>query len=99
MPKISFDGGAFELEDVQENPARYVARLERAKITPGFALCLCVTPPRQLVVRRYGRLLHLAGWPEDGHTHRSSCPFQGRRRSEGFGRRQPGCYRRIGRWS
>ena len=75
MPNISFDGGAFELEDVQENPARYVARLERAKITPGFALCLCVTPPRQLVVRRYGRLLHLAGWPEDGHTHRSSCPF------------------------
>jgi hypothetical protein len=56
MPNISFDGGAFELEDVQENPARYVARLERAKITPGFALCLCVTPPRQLVVRRYGRL-------------------------------------------
>jgi hypothetical protein len=75
MPNISFDGGAFELKDVQENPARYVARLERAKITPGFALCLCVTPPRQLVVRRYGRLLHLAGWPEDGHTHRSSCPF------------------------
>jgi hypothetical protein len=75
VSKVSFDGGVYDLEDVQENPARYVAQLERAKITPVFALCLCVAPPRQLVVRRYGRLLHLAGWPDDGHTHQCSCPF------------------------
>jgi hypothetical protein len=78
MSFVSFDNSTFPLEDVQENPARYVKRLERAKVAPGFALCLCATgtTPLKLVIRRYGNLLHLAGWPEDGHRHkRGSCPF------------------------
>jgi hypothetical protein len=77
MFNVSFDGGTFPLTDVQENPARYVKRLERAKVTPGFAICLCDTnvPPLQLVIRRYGSLLHLAGWPEDGHRHKRGCAF------------------------
>lgn len=78
MSLVSFDNGTFPLEDVQENPARYVKRLERAKVSPGYAVCLCEQRPTplQLVIRRYGTLLHLAGWPEDGHRHkRGSCPF------------------------
>ena len=39
------------------------------------ATCLCVDPPRRLVVRnRLGRL-HLAVWPEDGHRHEPTCTF------------------------
>ena len=77
MFNVSFDGGTFPLDDVQDNPARYVKRLERAKVTPGFAVCLCETnaAPLQLVIRRYGSLLHLAGWPEDGHRHKRGCAF------------------------
>lgn len=77
MSQVSFDGGTFALADVQENPVRYVKRLERAKITPGFAVCLCATSstPLQLVIRRYGSLIHLAGWPEDGHRHSRECAF------------------------
>ncbi|BCF95181.1 DUF1173 family protein [Paraburkholderia largidicola] len=77
MYDVSFDGETVPLSDVQENPARYVKRLERAKVTPGYAVCLCSTgtTPLQLVIRRYGSLLHLAGWPEDGHRHKSDCDF------------------------
>ena len=77
MYDVSFDGETVPLSDVQDNPARYVKRLERAKVTPGHALCLCSTgaSPLQLVIRRYGSLLHLAGWPEDGHRHKRDCDF------------------------
>jgi hypothetical protein len=77
MSQVSFDGGEFPLSDVQENPARYVKRLERAKVTPGYAVCLCEThaAPLQLVIRRYGSLLHLAGWPDDSHRHKRGCAF------------------------
>jgi hypothetical protein len=77
MSQVSFDGGTFPLDDVQESPARYVKRLERAKVTPGYAVCLCAThvAPLQLVIRRYGSLLHLAGWPDDGHRHADGAPF------------------------
>ncbi|WP_027800299.1 DUF1173 family protein [Paraburkholderia dilworthii] len=76
MFSVSFDGGTFPLSDVQENPARYVKRLERAKVTPGYASCLCQTSsPLQLVIRRYGTLFHLAGWPDDGHRHDRDCAF------------------------
>ncbi len=75
MQNVSFDGGTFPLADVQENPARYVKRLERAKISPGHAVCLCANHPLQLVIRRYGTLLHLAGWPDDGHRHATGCAF------------------------
>ncbi|MEZ0606279.1 DUF1173 family protein [Paraburkholderia sp. IW21] len=77
MFNVSFDGETFPLSDVQENPARYFKRLERAKVTPGYAVCLCETntAPLQLVIRRYGSLLHLAGWPDDGHRHKRGCAF------------------------
>jgi len=77
MYDVSFDGETVPLGDVQDNPARYVKRLERAKVTPGYAVCLCTTgiAPLQLVIRRYGSLLHLAGWPEDGHRHKKDCDF------------------------
>lgn len=77
MYNVAFDGETVPLSDVQENPARYVKRLERAKVTPGYAVCLCSTgaAPLQLVIRRYGSLLHLAGWPEDGHRHKRDCDF------------------------
>lgn len=77
MYDVCFDGETVPLGDVQDNPARYVKRLERAKVTPGYAVCLCTTgtAPLQLVIRRYGSLLHLAGWPEDGHRHKPDCDF------------------------
>ncbi|MFL9886793.1 DUF1173 family protein [Paraburkholderia agricolaris] len=83
MPNVSFDNAEHPLSDVQENPARYVSRLERAKVTPGYAICLCVAHPEplRLVIRRYGKFCHLAGWPEDGHRHfsgsagQSACVF------------------------
>lgn len=83
MSRVSFDNAEYPLSDVQENPARYLSRLERAKVTPGYATCLCATrrEPLRLVIRRYGNFCHLAGWPEDGHRHfsgsadRPACAF------------------------
>lgn len=75
---ISFSGIAVPLDDVQENPAAFVRQLERAKINPGYAQCLCRgrTAPLRLQIRRYGSLLHLAGWPEEGPMHdRQACSF------------------------
>ncbi len=80
MALISFDGISVPLQDVQDNPARYAVHLERAKKTPGYAICGCkpgsAVSPLRLVVRRYGRLFHLARWPDEGHKHNSNdCPF------------------------
>lgn len=77
MPNVSFDGSTFALSDIQENPARFARRLERAKINPGHALChCCPDSPRKLVIRRYGSLYHLAGWPDDGPHHTDGCDFR-----------------------
>ncbi|EIM98402.1 hypothetical protein WQE_24277 [Paraburkholderia hospita] len=80
MALIAFDGLSVPLEEIQDNPARFATRLERAKKTPGFAVCCCrpstSEKPLRLVVRRYGALFHLARWPEEGYLHdRSSCTF------------------------
>ncbi|MGT0193759.1 DUF1173 family protein [Burkholderia pyrrocinia] len=78
MSRVSFAGVAVQLDDVQENPAAFVRQLERAKINPGYAQCLCrgAAPPLRLQIRRYGSLLHLAGWPDEGPMHdRQSCSF------------------------
>ncbi|MCP3712283.1 DUF1173 family protein [Paraburkholderia sp. CNPSo 3274] len=77
MFEVSFDGERVPLTEVQENPARFARRLERAKIVPGFAQCHCRTDaPRKLVIRRYGSLFHLAGWPDDGVHHAEGCEFR-----------------------
>lgn len=77
MHTVLIDGSIFPLEEVQEHPARYLRRLEQAKVTPGHALCQCDTEaePLRLVIRRYGTLCHLAGWPDEGHRHKRTCPF------------------------
>ncbi|MBB2984282.1 hypothetical protein FHX57_006446 [Paraburkholderia tropica] len=77
MPDVTFAGVRVALAEVQEHPARYARSLERAKVTPGYAFCHCRTDqPRQLVIRRYGSLFHLAGWPDDGVHHAPGCDFQ-----------------------
>ncbi|WP_238218273.1 DUF1173 family protein [Caballeronia novacaledonica] len=78
--QVSFDGLTVSLEDVQDNPARYARQLERAKKSPGYAVCRCRERVAgrllRLVVRRYGALFHLARWPEEGPNHDEiSCPF------------------------
>jgi hypothetical protein len=75
---VRFDNQSFALEEVLEFPARYVRELERSRQSPGWAECLCqtTTPALRLVIRRYGQMYHLAGWPEDGHRHRVGCPFR-----------------------
>lgn len=85
MHTVLIDGSVFPLEEVQEHPARYLRRLEQAKVTPGYAICQCDTgaDPLRLVIRRYGTLCHLAGWPDDGHRHKRSCPFY--KRVDGHG--------------
>ncbi|SOE97508.1 Protein of unknown function [Burkholderia sp. D7] len=79
MSLISFDGLNVPLEEVQENPARYATRLERAKKAPGYAVCGCKGSqhaiPLRLVIRRYGTLFHLARWPDDGARHGENCAF------------------------
>jgi hypothetical protein len=80
MPLISFDGISQPLEEIQDNPARFALHLERAKKNPGYAICGCKpasrASPLRLVVRRYGKLFHLARWPEEGAKHDSRiCPF------------------------
>jgi hypothetical protein len=77
MSVVSFGGARVPLAEVQEYPARFARRLERAKVTPGFAQCHCRTDaPRKLVIRRYGSLFHLAGWPDDGMHHAEECDFR-----------------------
>ncbi|ABX19255.1 MULTISPECIES: DUF1173 family protein [Burkholderia cepacia complex] len=76
--KVSISGIAVPLDEVQENPAAFVRQLERAKLNPGYAQCLCrgTAAPLRLQIRRYGSLLHLAGWPDEGPLHdRQSCSF------------------------
>jgi hypothetical protein len=80
MPLISFDGICLPLEEVQNNPARFALHLERAKKRPGYAVCGCkpssIATPLRLVVRRYGKLFHLARWPDEGAKHdATTCPF------------------------
>jgi len=78
MSNVFFSGLTVALDDVQEHPAAYVRQLERAKINPGYAQCLCrgASAPLRLQIRRYGSLLHLAGWPDEGPLHeRKSCSF------------------------
>ncbi|MBM5588737.1 DUF1173 family protein [Burkholderia pseudomallei] len=78
MSHVSFAGVAVPLDDVQEHPAAFVRPLERAKISPGYANCLCrgAAAPLRLQIRRYGSLFHLAGWPDEGPLHdRLSCSF------------------------
>ncbi|SAK73632.1 hypothetical protein AWB80_04134 [Caballeronia pedi] len=64
MVQVSFDGLAVALQDVQDNPARYARQLERAKKSPGYAVCRCQERGAgnllRLVVRRYGELFPLA---------------------------------------
>lgn len=77
MPDVSFSGIRVSLAEVQEHPARHARALERARITPGHALCHCSgSSPRKLVIRRYGSLFHLAGWPDDGVNHADGCDFR-----------------------
>jgi len=77
VPTVSFDGSTYELSEIQEHPARVARRLERARVTAGHALCHCRTDaPRKLVIRRYGSLYHLAGWPDDGPLHAEGCDFR-----------------------
>ncbi|WP_175891312.1 DUF1173 family protein [Burkholderia cepacia] len=76
--KVSFSGIAVPVDDVQENPAAFVRQLERAKINPGYAQCLCrgAASPLRLQIRRYGSLFHLAGWPDEGPLQdRLTCSF------------------------
>ncbi|AKM45350.1 hypothetical protein NL30_36545 [Burkholderia contaminans] len=78
MSNVFFSGLTVPLDDVQEHPAAFVRQLERAKINPGYAQCLCrgASAPLRLQIRRYGSLLHLAGWPDEGPLHeRKSCSF------------------------
>ncbi|WP_250479742.1 MULTISPECIES: DUF1173 family protein [unclassified Caballeronia] len=80
MTFVSFDGVTVALTEVQDNPAKYARALERAKKTPGYAVCRCLstspTAPLRLVIRRYGALFHLARWPDDGHRHNpKTCSF------------------------
>ncbi|MGF6265375.1 hypothetical protein OKW49_006368 [Paraburkholderia youngii] len=80
MTNVRFDGLVTSLEDVQDNPARFATRLERAKRSPGYAECLCRSAgggkPLRLVIRRYGALFHLARWPDEGmHHNRDLCSF------------------------
>ncbi|WP_329956071.1 hypothetical protein [Burkholderia gladioli] len=57
MNRVSFGGVSVPLEHVQENPAAFLRQLERAKINPGYAQCLCrgTTAPLRLQIRRYGK--------------------------------------------
>jgi hypothetical protein len=73
---VAFDDRTYLLEDVLENPARYVRALERSRQSPGWAECRCVqhSTPLRLVIRRYGSMYHLAGWPDDGHRHAKASP-------------------------
>ncbi|WP_050455465.1 DUF1173 family protein [Candidatus Burkholderia verschuerenii] len=80
MADVSFDGLTVTLEEVQDNPAKYARELERAKKSPGYAVCRCKSgpggTPLRLVIRRYGALFHLARWPEEGYLHDpATCPF------------------------
>jgi hypothetical protein len=76
MLRIIVGSDEYELEDVQENPARFAVEFKRAKITPGYATCLCATERRQLVIRRLGTGFILARWPPTGTAHdKNTCTF------------------------
>lgn len=75
--RVAFDNRTYPLSEVLEFPARYTRELERARKLVGWAECKCVyhNTPLRLVIRRYGSMYHLAGWPDDGLRHAKECPF------------------------
>jgi hypothetical protein len=76
MTRILLNSKEYDLEDIQENPSLYVPALERAKIAPGFANCLCCAARPKLVVRRLGSGFILARWPLTGTEHdKETCTF------------------------
>ncbi|CAM2158475.1 DUF1173 domain-containing protein (plasmid) [Pararobbsia alpina] len=76
MALIVLNGTSLELEAIQEDPARYVTELERAKRIDGFATCLCSPNRPKLVVRACGTSFILAGWPNTGAEHdKDGCTF------------------------
>lgn len=75
MSKILADGIAFDVQDYLEDVLSAQPALIEARLKQGHALCQCVTPHRQLVIREVNGVLYLAVWPHDGHHHAPSCEF------------------------
>jgi hypothetical protein len=75
MFSVRCAGQQFDADVARHDPGQIAQALRDAKATYGHAECLCVAPPRRLVIReRLGRH-HLAVWPEDGHHHDPACVF------------------------
>ncbi len=75
MSTILAGGVVFGAQDYLEDPLPAQHLLELARSKHGHALCLCVTPHRQLVIREIKKVLYLAVWPNDGHHHDPACEF------------------------
>ncbi len=75
MSKILADGIDFDAQDYLEDALPAQPALIEARRKQGHALCMCTTPPRQLVIREVNDVLYLAVWPHDGPHHDPSCEF------------------------
>ncbi|MYS33445.1 uncharacterized protein DUF1173 [Streptomyces sp. KhCrAH-43] len=74
--RIQLAGRTVQLAWLREHTAQAASLFARARAEVGHAWCLCRRPALRLVIRctRAGRY-HLAGWPQEGDQHETTCPF------------------------
>lgn len=73
--RVRCAGRYFDADLASNDPSQLADALHAARASIGHAECLCVTPPRRLVIRERAGRCWLAVWPLDGHRHALSCPF------------------------
>lgn len=80
--RIDLAGHTLGLEDILQEPVRYLRWFELARASHGHARCLCVPGGRRLQIRLREGLYHLAVWPEDALSHHRKCTFRMRAEAE-----------------
>ncbi|GGM67487.1 hypothetical protein GCM10012275_42600 [Longimycelium tulufanense] len=69
-------GRVVPLAALRAHPGRFVSLFGKARAEVGHAECLCDPDrPQRLVIRCRAGRYHLAGWPEQGHLHATTCPW------------------------
>jgi hypothetical protein len=79
MSRVQAAGIEFGVDEYEENPTAFSSSLEKAKVHPGHAVCLCSDQHPNLVIRRVssqaGDRFFLATWPHTGTQHGQDCRF------------------------
>lgn len=71
---IRINGVEVSAVDARFRPGNYQSLLAGARES-GDAVCLCSDVGLRLSIKKRGKSLHLAAWPDQGGVHATDCPF------------------------